>query len=525
MFLRIDPWRFVSRGTEAMANSLLAVALLVAIAVVCSGDVVTLSDTTWDSTMADNEFVFMKFFGPKCGFCKMMAADYERAAARMAGQVTFAELDVFAYRPISQKYGVGRLPVLKLFHHGRLVVNYTGSNDETSFVNMLTRAIEDPVTVISEQAELDAFIDENDDRKIVFGTYPAPAGGAKAKGSGAFRARETEKRREEFEALARAVAALRDDVVFARVPKKMFATLAGDTWEETAQAGILVRPTAEEREAGIEGVASEDAATADYAALESFVEHHITPHLGAFVETQYSKLNKPVLFAFTTTRLPARIRRELLATAKQFRDKFYVATADPAQVPTIWKAMGLPSNPMPQYGIREHKTENAFPMTSAFADLNTFINAYVKGDMAAYRRSEAVPEPATIAGLTTVVGSTWETVTGDKAKDVLIVQCPPHLYQCQQLTPVLKELAADLETAKLTIASMNPTENDPPAEYKWTGKTFPAIHLFPAGKAKSRVVSYSKPGQITKDSLLEFLQQSATRKPVLKAKEDVHDEV
>merc|ERR1719168_455880 len=75
-------------------------------------------------------------------------------------------------------------------------------------------------------------------------------------------------------------------------------------------------------------------------------------------------------------------------------------------------------------------------------------------------RSEDVPKVQT-GPVTVVVGSTFEAVVKDPAKDVLVEFYAPWCGHCKKLEPVYREVAKKLEgVSSLIIAKIDATAND-----------------------------------------------------------------
>ena len=95
------------------------------------------------------------------------------------------------------------------------------------------------------------------------------------------------------------------------------------------------------------------------------------------------------------------------------------------------------------------------------ADVEKFVGDFKAGSLKPHLKSEDVPEPQTVDGLTTLVGKTWDDVVKDGSKDVLVKYYAPWCGHCKALAPTWDELAKDVEGIEdLVIAKFDATANE-----------------------------------------------------------------
>lgn len=94
-------------------------------------EVIKTDDTQFDTLLASNEKVVVKYFADWCGSCKLFAPKFRRMAAddRFSG-VKF--LDVNAEQnPLARgKAGVNNLPFFAVFKNGELVEGLSTTKEE-----------------------------------------------------------------------------------------------------------------------------------------------------------------------------------------------------------------------------------------------------------------------------------------------------------------------------------------------------------------------------------------------------------
>ncbi len=67
----------------------------------------------------------------RCGHCKSLAPEYERAAEVLAGiNIPLAKVDATAHSSLGSRFGVSGYPTLKVFHDG-VAYDYEGPRSAT----------------------------------------------------------------------------------------------------------------------------------------------------------------------------------------------------------------------------------------------------------------------------------------------------------------------------------------------------------------------------------------------------------
>ena len=93
-----------------------------------TGKPVELTDQSFERHVSRSDIpVVVDFWAEWCGPCKMMAPQFEQAAAQMEPNVRFAKLDTDAAHATAARFNIRSIPTVMLFKGGREVARQPGA--------------------------------------------------------------------------------------------------------------------------------------------------------------------------------------------------------------------------------------------------------------------------------------------------------------------------------------------------------------------------------------------------------------
>ncbi len=87
------------------------------------------TDATWNDVVGseENVTVFVDFWAPWCGPCRMVAPVLEQLAEEYEGRVKFVKLNTDQNPVTASQYGIRSIPNLAVFHKGEAVNAMAGA--------------------------------------------------------------------------------------------------------------------------------------------------------------------------------------------------------------------------------------------------------------------------------------------------------------------------------------------------------------------------------------------------------------
>jgi len=104
-----------------------------------AGNVIELTDDTFDATINGDMPVLVDFWAPWCGPCKMLGPVIEQIANEYAGKAVICKMNTGDQRQAAIQFGISAIPTIILFKDGQMVKKWVGLTQKS----VLTAAIDE----------------------------------------------------------------------------------------------------------------------------------------------------------------------------------------------------------------------------------------------------------------------------------------------------------------------------------------------------------------------------------------------
>jgi thioredoxin 1 len=104
-----------------------------------SNAVQAVTDNDFDNVLNGGKPVFVDFWAPWCGPCRLIGPIVEELAPSYQGKAVITKLNVDDNPNVAQRYGVTSIPTLMMFKDGKLVDRMVGAAPKNALQQFIDR--------------------------------------------------------------------------------------------------------------------------------------------------------------------------------------------------------------------------------------------------------------------------------------------------------------------------------------------------------------------------------------------------
>jgi protein disulfide isomerase family A protein 3 len=471
-------------------HSVLFITLVIGLTAYASAsDVLTFTDSDFETKVKQHDILLAEFYAPWCGHCKRLAPEYEKAATALVKNeppVALAKVDCTVETKICGKHGVSGYPTLKIFKNGEFAEDYNGPREADGIISTMRSKAGPSYRVLESLADYDKFLEHND--HSIIGYFDSDSHSLKKD-------------------LVRTADQLSEKFRFAYTTAKDILDKAGHLNKIVVHQPKRLQSKFEDAFTVVEGVGDK---------LKSYIQEKIHGLVGHRTPSNLGDYTKPSVVVYYNvdyvrdTKGTNYIRNRILKVAKKLADenvkvRFGVSNAEEFR------------QELTEFGIDDVKKDGKYVLARGPEDqkykmsgeftyeaLEEFARKVVNGDLEPYLKSQPIPEQT--EDVKVVVAKNFDEIVNDAHKDVLIEFYAPWCGHCKSLAPKYDELAKKLKKeTSITIAKMDATENDVPSQFEVQG--FPTIYFVPKNN-KDSPRKYEGGREV--DDFIKFLAKEAS---------------
>lgn len=424
----------------------------------------------------------------RCGHCKSLAPEYEKAAAALAeveveGGVSLVAVDATEHKEVAERFGVQGFPTLKWVVDGE-VSEYGGGRTEADIIAWVTKKTGPAAETIADAAALESFKEKGD--VVVLGWFAdVESDGAKA-----------------FMGAAQS----NEEVLFGVSSEASVQTAAGLSGDGVVLFRKFEEPDAPRVDCALEELTKESIATC--------VAGNMMPLVVPFSQSTASKIfggdikQHCLVFLESPEDQP-----EVLAAVRPVAEKYqgeYLFVSVAKSEARILEFFGITEESIPTARIVEMQEEGMskfkIPGEGVTEEaLEAFVAAHKAGELSQDLKTEEEEEADFAEPVKVLKGTSHDRVALDATKNVLVEYYAPWCGHCKKLVPEYEKLAEHFKDDEdIVIAKMDSTANEVSSV---SVQGFPTLKFYPKGvDAADGAIDYD--GARDFDGMVKYLDEN-----------------
>ncbi|CAD8115879.1 unnamed protein product [Paramecium sonneborni] len=132
------------------------------------GDVMVLTEETFDQAFNEFDYLMFEFYAPWCGHCKELAPKYAEAATALRSEgIVLAKIDATVQKKLAEKYGVKGYPTIK-FSVKQAVKDFEGGRNADGIKNWIYSNLNPESELLQTLEQVNEAITQNNVQFIYF---------------------------------------------------------------------------------------------------------------------------------------------------------------------------------------------------------------------------------------------------------------------------------------------------------------------------------------------------------------------
>ncbi|CAN3476027.1 protein disulfide-isomerase [Diutina catenulata] len=483
--------------------------------------VVKLTTETFKDFLEENPLVLAEFFAPWCGYCKILAPEFTKAADQLNEShpnIKLAQIDCTEDQKLCEEHGIRGYPTMKIFR-GETAEDYEGPREAAGIIETLVRASLPPVSSITDADEFDKLVESQTKPFFV------QLNGGKA----------------DQEAFLEAAQAHRKDYLFVSVDDSSLNKAVGKKFTNVKigkkPTWLLVHPNQ------FDDVRVYPGKSIDQADFTQFIKEETVPYFGEInrdTYLMYMTSPTPLAYYFYNDKSEVdAVREKFEALGKEYKGKVNFVALNAAEFGRHAEVINMDPEIIPLFAIQDSENNKKYgvdqqkhPKGPKFDVIEKFVEDFVAGKLTPIIKSEELPtdEERAANPVVKLVAHNHRDIVEDVSKDVFVKYYAPWCGHCKKLAPTWEELAeiygSNQPEAEVIVADLDHTANDVDVPYEIEG--YPTLLLYPANGEVDEKTGLRKPvvfeGNRELDDLIAFVKKEGANGVDVSAEKEKRDE-